>query len=221
LQFAAHASVEENIPALFVSLEQGRTELAERLLCAYARIDSYKVRRGHINSEEQTRIIDAGDKIGRAKLFLDDTPQQNMMRIAANARRLKSRNGIEVIFVDYLQLIDADNPRSSRQEQVSAISRRLKGLARELKIPVVAMAQLNRASEDRANSRPKLSDLRESGAIEQDADTVIMLHRTEEERQRGVVEAIVAKQRNGPTGDCKLLYVKEHMRFENMAVANS
>ena len=224
LNIARHVAVEENLPVLFVSLEQARVELAERLLCCQARVDSHKLRRGHLSQEDSDRIFEAGDVLSRAKLFIDDTPGQNMLRINANARRLKKRHDIRLVVIDYLQLIDPDDRRDSRQEQVAGISRRLKFLARELKIPVMALAQVNRSSEDRTDHRPRLSDLRESGAIEQDADTVMMLHRPdyhEPGQNEGMVEVIIAKQRNGPTGDVSLMYVKQFMRFENFAVEHS
>jgi replicative DNA helicase len=221
LNLLRHIVVEERLPALFVSLEQARVELAERLLCCQARVDSHKLRKGHLNAEEIEKLFEAGDVLSQAKLFIDDTPGQGMLRIAANARRLKMRHGLRIVVIDYLQLIDPDDRKESRQEQVAAISRRLKFLARELQVPVVALAQVNRSSEDRQDHRPRLSDLRESGAIEQDADTVMMLHRPdyhEPGQQEGLVEIIVAKQRNGPTGDVTLAYVKQYMRFENFAV---
>jgi replicative DNA helicase len=216
--------VDEGLPALFVSLEQSRVEIAERLLCCQARINSHKLRKGHIDSDEFSQLLTGSDTLGQAKLFIDDTPCQNMLRIAANARRLKLRHDVKIVVIDYLQLIDPDNKRDSRQEQVATISRRLKFLARELKIPVVALAQVNRSSEDRQDHRPRLSDLRESGAIEQDADTVLLLHRPEYHepgQHEGVVEIIVGKQRNGPTGEVTLMYIKEYMRFENFAVEAS
>ncbi|HZZ81677.1 MAG TPA: replicative DNA helicase [Gemmataceae bacterium] len=224
LNIARHVVVEEGLPVLFVSLEQARIELAERLLCCQARVDSHRLRRGHLSSDDETKIMEAGGILSEAKLFIDDTPGQNMLRIAANARRLKKRHDLRLVMIDYLQLIDPDDRRDSRQEQVAGISRRLKFLARELKLPVVALAQVNRSSEDRQDHRPRLSDLRESGAIEQDADTVMMLHRPdyhEPGQQEGLVEVIVAKQRNGPTGEVSLMYVKQYMRFENFAVEHS
>ena len=224
LNIARHVAVEENVPVLFVSLEQARVELAERLLCCQARVDSHRLRRGHLSTEDMSKIMEAGDILSRAPLFIDDTPGQSMLRIAANARRLKKRHDLRLVMIDYLQLIDPDDRRESRQEQVAGISRRLKFLARELKVPVVALAQVNRSSEDRQDHRPRLSDLRESGAIEQDADTVMMLHRPdyhEPGQQEGLVEVIVAKQRNGPTGEVTLMYVKQFMRFENHAVEHS
>ncbi len=223
LNIARHVVIEENLPVLFVSLEQARVELAERLLCCQARVDSHKLRRGYLNSDEETKIMDAGSLLSEGKLFIDDTPGQNMLRIAANARRLKKRHDLRLVIIDYLQLIDPDDRRESRQEQVAGISRRLKFLARELKVPVLALAQVNRSSEDRQDHRPRLSDLRESGAIEQDADTVMMLHRPDNEpgQHEGLIEVIVAKQRNGPTGEVSLMYVKQYMRFENFAVEHS
>ncbi len=224
LNIARHVVVEEGLPVLFVSLEQARVELAERLLCCQARVDSHRIRRGHLDHDDMTKIMEAGDILGQAKLFIDDTPGQSMLRIAANARRLKKRHDLRMVIIDYLQLIDPDDKRDSRQEQVAAISRRLKFLARELKLPVVALAQVNRSSEDRQDHRPRLSDLRESGAIEQDADTVLMLHRPdyhEPGKDEGSVEVIIAKQRNGPTGEIGLMYIKQYMRFENFALGHS
>lgn len=216
-----HVAVEEKQPVFFVSLEQSRIELAERLLCNQARVDSHKLRKGHLSSEDMQKLIEAGDQLRQAKLFIDDTPGQGMLRIAANARRLKLRHNIKLVVVDYLQLIDPDNRRDSRQEQVANISRRLKFLARELQIPVVSLAQVNRGSEDRQDHRPRLADLRESGAIEQDADTVMLLHRPElyePGQHEGTVEVIIGKQRNGPTGEITLTFIKQYMRFENFAV---
>lgn len=207
-------------PVFFVSLEQSRIELAERLLMAIAQVDSHKLRKGMLNSDDISRLMDAGDMLRATKLFIDDTPQQSMLRIGANARRLKHREKIRLVVIDYLQLIDPENKRDSRQEQVAQISRRLKYLARELEIPVMALAQVNRASEDRQDHRPRLADLRESGSIEQDADTVMMLHRPGKYEGGGddnTIEIIIAKQRNGPTGEITLAYRKEFMRFENHA----
>ncbi len=207
-------------PVFFVSLEQSRTEIAERLLIAHAKVDSHKMRKGYISREDMDRLMPAMDQLSNAKLFIDDTPQQSMLRIAANARRLKKREKVALIVIDYLQLIDPENKRDSRQEQVAQISRRLKFLARELKLPVIALAQVNRTSEDRGDHRPRLADLRESGSLEQDADTVMMLHRPgkyEGGLEDNIIELIVAKQRNGPTGDVNLSFVKDYMLFENHA----
>lgn len=214
-----------NPPAvLFVSLEQSRIELAERLLCCQSRVDSHKVRTGRLNSDDVQKLMDAGDMLRRAKLYIDDTPSRSMIQIAATARRLMKKEekngGLKMIVIDYLQLIDPENRRDPRQEQVAQISRRLKFLARELSIPVIALAQVNRASEDRQDHKPRLADLRESGSIEQDADVCMMLHRPgiydkgDEQKDR-ILEVIIAKQRNGPTGEITLTYLKEYMRYEN------
>ena len=177
LNVARHIVIKEKLPVFFVSLEQSRIELAERLLCAEAEIDSHRLRTGKLSSTDMDKIVKASGIMRNCNLFFDDSPGQGMLRIAANARRLKLRHGIKMVMIDYLQLIEPDNRRDPRQEQVANISRRLKHLARELKIPVVALAQVNRSSEDRQDHKPRLSDLRESGSIEQDADTVMLLHR--------------------------------------------
>jgi len=211
----------ESAPVFFVSLEQSRIELAERLLCSQARVDSHKLRTGRLSGEDMQKLIEAGGILRNTKLFIDDSPGQGMLRISANARRLKLRHDLKLVVIDYLQLIEPDNRRDPRQEQVAQISRRLKFLAKELNIPVIALAQVNRASEDRQDHRPRLADLRESGSLEQDADTVLILHRPdrfEPGQHEGVVEVIVAKQRNGPTGEITLAYLKEFMRYEDFAV---
>jgi replicative DNA helicase len=216
-----HIAVEDEYPVFLVSLEQSRIELAERLLCCQARVDSHLIRKGNLSGQNMQKLIEAGGTLRTAKLFIDDTPGQSLLRIAANARRLKLREDIKLVVIDYLQLIEPENRRDSRQEQVANISRRLKFLARELQVPVLALAQVNRSSEDRQGHKPRLADLRESGSIEQDADTVLLMHRPElyePGQHEGVVEVSIAKQRNGPTGDVTLTYLKQFMRFENFAV---
>jgi replicative DNA helicase len=207
---------------LFFSLEMARIELAERLLCCQSRVDSHKVRKGHLNSDDIQKLMDAGDVLRRAKLYIDDTPSRTMIQIGASARRLDKKHekdgGLKLVVIDYLQLIEPENRRDPRQEQVAQISRRLKFLARDLNIPVIALAQVNRASEDRQDHKPRLSDLRESGSIEQDADTCMMLHRPgkfDGTQDDNVLEIIVAKQRNGPTGEITLTWMKEYNRYEN------
>ncbi|MCI0463096.1 MAG: replicative DNA helicase [Gemmataceae bacterium] len=220
LNLARNMIVQEGRAVFFVSLEMSRLELAERLLCSQGRVDSHRLRKGHLSSDDMQRLIEAGDVLSKAKLFIDDTPAQGMLRIAANARRLKMRQNLDIVFIDYLQLIEPDNKRDSRQEQVANISRRLKFLAKELEIPVVALAQVNRSSEDRQDHKPRLSDLRESGSLEQDSDTVMLLHRPESEpgQQGETIDVIIAKQRNGPTDTVTLTFLKQFMRFENFAV---
>jgi replicative DNA helicase len=218
LNICDHVAVELRKPALLVSLEMAHVELAERLLCARTRVDGHKLRTGrYITYPEMNDLADGLRAMESAPLIIDDTPARNMLQIIATARRLKMRGDLTMILVDYIQLIDADNPRDSRQEQVSKISRRLKALARELKVPVVALSQLNRAVENREDHRPRLADLRESGAIEQDADIVLLLHRPEyydPNDQPGVAELIVAKNRNGITDSVKLTWIKSCTRFE-------
>ncbi len=226
LNLVRHVVVEEKLPAFFVSLEMAKVELAERLLCCQSRVDSHKVRKGQVSSDDIQKLIAAQDALrgnardGFVKLFIDDAPQQTMLRIAANARRLKLRHGLRLVVIDYLQLIEPESRKDPRQEQVAQISRRLKFLARELQIPVIALAQVNRGSEDRQDHTPRLSDLRESGSIEQDADTVMMLHRParfDKSQDDNVLEIHLAKQRNGPVGQITLTYLKQYMRYENYA----
>jgi len=223
LNLVRNIVVEGGSPVFFVSLEQSRIELAERLLCAQARVDSHSLRKGTLPHESMQRLIQAGGQLRDAKLFIDDSPGQGMLRIAANSRRLRKRQNLRLVVIDYLQLIEPENRRDPRQEQVAQISRRLKALARELCIPVIALAQVNRASEDRQDHRPRVSDLRESGSIEQDADTILLLHRPERYepgQHEGIVEVIIGKQRNGPVGEITLSYVKQYMRYENYRVGN-
>jgi replicative DNA helicase len=224
LNIAEHIAIDGSArPVLVVSLEMSSLELGDRLLCSRARVNSHKLRNGQISAEDSRRLVQTAADVSRAPLFIDDSPSRNMTEIAATARRLKRQEKLGLIVIDYLQLIEPDNPRDPRQEQVARISRRLKGLARELNVPVLCLAQLNRQVEATRDNRPQLSHLRESGAIEQDADVVIFVHReefyqtNEEDRQRvkGQADLMVRKQRNGPTGDVKLTWLHEFTRFEN------
>ncbi len=220
-----NVTIKSQIPALFVSLEMSRLELVQRMLCSQGRIDGHKFRSGYISSKDRTELVQASSKLSQAPLFIDDTPTRTVSEIAAIARRLKRRSNLGLLVIDYLQLIEPDNPKDPRQEQVARITRRLKGLARELNVPVLCVAQLNRQVEQgKEIHRPRLSHLRESGAIEQDADVVLFIHREEyycppEEAERsgmkGIAEVIVAKQRNGPVGDVKLTWLQQFTRFEN------
>jgi len=224
---AEYVAIEANVPTLFVSLEMARTELAQRMLCSQGRIDANKFRSGFLSKEDRSKLVEASAKLGKAPMFVDDTPSRTCTEIAACARRLKRKQNLGLIVIDYLQLINPDDPRDPRQEQVAKMARRLKALARELRIPVLCLAQLNRQVEaGKEGHRPKLSHLRESGAIEQDADVVMFIHReeyyhTREEAQQegiaGQADVIVAKQRNGPTGDVKLAWFDKYTRFENLA----
>jgi replicative DNA helicase len=223
LNICEYAAVELKKAVLFVSLEMGQLELAERLLCARSRIDGHKLRTGKgLGTREMTLLGKGYEELRAAPLFIDDTAARNMLQITANARRLKLRQKLGLVVVDYIQLVDAEEGRESRQEQIAKISRRLKTLARELEVPVIALSQLNRAVENREDRRPRMADLRESGAIEQDADLVLLLHRPEyydPNDQPGIAELIIAQNRAGATGTVKLTFLKNIMRFENMAPA--
>jgi len=220
---AEYVATEAGVPTLFVSLEMARLELAQRMLCSQGKIDASKFRSGFLSGEDRQKLVEASARLGKAALFVDDTPSRTVTEIAACARRLKRRENLGLIVVDYLQLIQPDNPKDPRQEQVARMTRRLKALARELKIPILCLAQLNRQPEaTRESHRPRLSHLRESGAIEQDADVVLFIHREEyyhpdNEEEKGKAEVIVAKQRNGPTGTVKLAWLSRYTRFENLA----
>jgi replicative DNA helicase len=223
LNICDHAGINLKVPVLFVSLEMGSQEIGERLLCARSRVDGHKLRTGvGLGNEHFKQLGKAYNEMCTSgTVYIDDTPARNMMQIAASARRVKRRREIGLIMVDYIQLVDSDDSRDSRQEQIAKISRRLKTLARELKVPIVALSQLNRAVESREDKRPRMADLRESGAIEQDADMVLLLHRPDyydANDQPGIAELIVAKNRNGPTGSVKLTFLKNLTRFENLAL---
>ncbi len=225
---AEYVAIEASVPTLFVSLEMARLELAQRMLCSQGRIDAGKFRHGFISSEDRHKLVEVSAKLGKAPLWIDDTPARSCTEIAACARRLKRKQNLGLVVIDYLQLIQPDEPRDPRQEQVAKMARRLKALARELKIPVLCLAQLNRqADAGPEGHRPRLSQLRESGAIEQDADVVIFVHREEyycnsreEAMEKGVAgqaDIMVKKQRNGPTGDVKLAWFDKFTRFENLS----
>ncbi|MHB1561207.1 MAG: replicative DNA helicase [Isosphaeraceae bacterium] len=222
LNICDHAAMEMKTAVMCVSLEMGHLEIAERLLCARSRIDGYKLRTGMgLGNREMTQLAKAYSELQKGSpIFIDDTPARNMLQITAAARRLRLRSQIGLIVVDYIQLVDSEESRDSRQEQIAKISRRLKTLARELEVPVIALSQLNRAVESREDRRPRMADLRESGAIEQDADIVLLLHRPDyydPNDQPGIGELIVAKNRNGRTDTVKLTFLKNFMRFENLA----
>jgi replicative DNA helicase len=225
MNIAEHVSLASKTTTLFVSLEMSSLELGDRLLCSAARVNGHRLRNGTISNDDRRKLIEKAAEISLAPLFVDDTPSRTMTEIAAAARRLKRRNQLGLVVIDYLQLIEPDNPKDPRQEQVAKIARRLKGMARELKVPVLCLAQLNRQAEISRDSKPRLSHLRESGAIEQDADVVMFVHReeyyctNEEDRARvaGQAEIIIAKQRNGPIGEVKLHWQHEFTRFDNAA----
>jgi replicative DNA helicase len=222
LNLTANAAFQSRRPVLLFSLEMGNLELTQRLLCAEAQIDSTKVRDGRLADAEWDRIATAVSRLAEARLYLDDNPNVSVMEIRAKARRLKSQLGdLAMVVIDYLQLMQGRNSAESRQIEVSEMSRGLKILARELECPVIALSQLSRTLESRTDKRPMLSDLRESGSLEQDADVVMLLYRDEEYNpdspDRGMAEVIIAKHRNGPTGKINLAFRNHLTRFDNMA----
>lgn len=223
IDHAASSSPEwmENGPpvVLFFSLEMGKESVVSRMLCTRAKVDAHKLKTGHIPSDDYAELARSADALSNLRIFIDDAPGISVMSMRSRARRLKHREkGLHLVVVDYLQLMT--HPKAeSRQLEISQISRSLKELSRELDVPVIALSQLSRAVESREDKRPQLSDLRESGSIEQDADIVMMLYRPEyyapTEENRGLAEVIVGKQRNGPTGAIKLQFIGSQMRFDN------
>ena len=225
MNIGEYVSINQKLPVLFVSLEMSGIELADRMLCSLARVNGHRLRNGTISADDRERLIRKANEISQAPLFVDDSPSRTVSEIAAAARRIKRREGsLGMIVIDYLQLIEPDNSRDPRQEQVAKIARRLKGIARELEVPLLCLSQLNRQAEDSKDHRPRLSHLRESGAIEQDADVVMFVHREEyyhrgDEKAQfaGQAEIIIAKQRNGPIGDVELTWEADFTRFSDRA----
>jgi len=223
LNMAEHVGLMDGIPVAVFSLEMGRQQLAERFLCSISDIDSQKVRRGLLNDEDYKKLANACAELSEAPIYIDDTSTLTPLELRAKARRLKSRHNIQCIVVDYLQLMHLGAGRiESRQQEITTISRYLKALARELNIPVMVLSQLNRSPEGREGHKPRMSDLRESGSIEQDADVVMLLHREdyyhrgqEDYEPNNTAELIIAKQRNGPTDTVKLTFREKITRFEN------
>lgn len=209
-----------NRAVLLFSLEQSKLELAERFLCTATQIDGHKLRSGDIDDEQRQKLLDASHELSEIPIFIDDQANRNTSQIGAISRRLKRQHNLGVIIIDYLQLIEPDDRRAPREQQIAQITRRLKQLAKEINVPVIALAQLNRGVELREDKRPRLADLRESGAIEQDADLVMFLHRPDAydpEARPNEAELIVAKHRSGPTGIVTLTWRKEIMRFESFS----
>ncbi|MBF0532355.1 MAG: replicative DNA helicase [Candidatus Omnitrophica bacterium] len=224
MSIAERAAIDYNAAVGVFSLEMSKEQLVQRLLCSQAKVDAQKVRTGFFSSAEWPKLTKAASQLSAAKIFIDDTPAISALELRAKARRLKASQDIQLIVLDYIQLMRSTKASESRQQEISEISRSLKALARELEVPVIALSQLSRAVESRQDHKPQLSDLRESGAIEQDADVVILLLREEyynsTEENRGVADVIIAKQRNGPVGTVKLQFTKEFIRFENLAHGN-
>jgi replicative DNA helicase len=225
LSACRNAAVENKTPIAIFSLEMSAIQLATRLISAEARIDAHKLRTGKFRAEEGAKISRTVHKLSSAPIYIDDTPGLTILELRAKARRLKAEKGIEMIVIDYMQLMSSHVRMDSREREISTISRSLKGLAKELNVPVISLAQLNRSVESTGDKRPMLSHLRESGSIEQDADVVLFLYRPEVygitqfrdgNSTEGIAEVIISKQRNGPVGDVKLKFVKEYARFENL-----
>jgi len=244
LNIAEYIGVSERVPVVIFSLETGRQQLAERFLCSISEIDSQKVRKGTLSTEHHEKLKAACGELYEVPIYIDDTSLLTPLELRAKVRRLKSRHNIRCVILDYLQLMSGGARRiESRQQEITIISRYIKALAREMNIPVIVLSQLNRAPEGREDHRPRMSDLRESGSIEQDADMVLLLHREDYYRRserlelsdrpgstvrssdngyrENEAELIIAKQRNGPTGSVKLIFRKNIMRFENASYAEA
>ncbi|MBC7216813.1 MAG: replicative DNA helicase [Candidatus Caldatribacterium sp.] len=221
LNVAQYVGVEKKIPVAIFSLEMSKDQIAQRMLCSEARIDAGRVRKGFLTEKDWPQLAQAAGKLAEAPIFIDDTPSISVLELRAKARRLKAEKNLGLVVIDYLQLMKGYGRSENRQQEISEISRSLKAMARELNVPVIAVSQLSRAVEQRSPKRPQLSDLRESGAIEQDADLVILIYREDyynpNTSKKNIAEIIVAKQRNGPVGTVELLFQKDFARFENLA----
>jgi len=221
LNIARHAAVEHEVPVGIFSLEMSKEQLGMRMLCSEARVDAHKMRTGFFSNRDWPLLLRAAGTISEAPIFIDDSPALSALELRAKARRLKRDQNLGLVIVDYLQLMRGPQGAERREQEISEISRALKALAKELKVPVVALSQLNRRVEERHDKRPQLSDLRESGAIEQDADLIAFIYRDEvyhpESPDQGVAEIIIGKQRNGPTGKVKLAFLSQYTRFDKLA----
>ncbi|MFA4916321.1 MAG: replicative DNA helicase [Syntrophales bacterium] len=224
LNIARYAALEAGITVAIFSLEMAKEQLAIRLLSSEARVDSMRIRRGMLGETDWPKLTTAAGRLSDVPIYIDDTPAIMVLEMKAKARRLTAEVGLGLIVIDYLQLMRSGSGRDSREQEISEISRSLKALAKELNVPVVALSQLNRRVEDRPNRRPQMADLRESGAIEQDADVIAFIYRdevynrSEDNPEKGLAEIIIGKQRNGPTGMVKLAFLEKYTRFENLAV---
>jgi len=213
-----NVAINQKIPTAIFSLEMSKLQIVNRLLCAKAKVDSQKLRTGSLDSSDWGKLVGAIGPLSEAPLYMDDTPGITVAEIRAKCRRLKMEQGLKLIIIDYLQLMSGGRKSENRQQEISEISRGLKAIAREMEAPVIALSQLSRTVESRADKRPMLSDLRESGAIEQDADVVMFIYRDElynPEADKGKAEIIIAKQRNGPIGTVDMTFIDKYTRFEN------
>ena len=220
LNIASYAATRAKIPVMIFSLEMSKEQMANRILCSEAMVDSNKVRTGKIDDDEWTKLAEASGELSEAQIFIDDTPGISIMEIRAKCRKLKLEKNIGLVVIDYLQLVQGSGKRgSSREQEIAEISRSLKILAKEINVPVIALSQLSRAPEQRPDHRPMLSDLRESGSIEQDADIVMFLYRddyyNEDSEKKNIAEVILAKHRSGSTGTVELLWLGNYTKFAN------
>jgi replicative DNA helicase len=226
LNIAQYAALETNVPVAIFSLEMSKEQLTLRMLSAESRVDSQRLRKGFLGETDWPKLTAAAGRLSDAPIYIDDTPAITVIEMKAKARRLKTEAGLGLIILDYLQLMRGSAYRDSREQEISEISRSLKALAKEISVPVIAISQLNRKVEDRTNRRPMMADLRESGAIEQDADLIAFIYRdelynkSEDNPEKGIAEIIIGKQRNGPTGTVKLAFQEKYTRFENLAMVN-
>ena len=223
INIAQHAAIEDGVTVAIFSLEMSKEQLALRMLSSDGKVDSQRIRRGFIGDMDWPKLTAAAGRLSEAPIFIDDTPAISVLEIKAKARRLKAESGLDLIVLDYLQLMRGRDTSAPREQEISEISRSLKALAKELNIPVLALSQLNRQVESRTDKRPQLADLRESGAIEQDADVIMFIYRdevynkSEDNPEKGKAEIIIGKQRNGPTGVANMTFLKEYTCFENLA----
>lgn len=226
LNITQHIAIEKGIPVALFSLEMAKEQLSLRMLASEAKVNSQRLRKGFLGETDWPKLTTAAGRLSEAPIFIDDTPAITVLEMKAKARRLKSETDLGLIVLDYLQLMRGIKFKDSREQEISEISRSLKALAKELNIPVVALSQLNRRVEDRTNKRPQLADLRESGAIEQDADVITFIYRdevynrSEDNPEKGMAEIIIGKQRNGPVGMVKLAFLEKYTSFVNLAMSD-
>ncbi len=221
LTIAHYVALSQRLPVAVFSLEMSKEQLVQRMLCSEAKVDQQKVRNGQLNESDWIKLTEAATKLANAPLYIDDSALLSVRQVRAKAKRLQLEKGLSLIVIDYLQLMQSNLRVENRQQEISEISRSLKSLAKDLQVPVVALAQLSRQVEQRQDKRPIMSDLRDSGSIEQDADIVMFIYRDEyyksDSDKKGITEIIIAKQRNGPTGAVELAFVKEFTRFLNLS----
>lgn len=223
LNIAQYVGTQKSIPVCLFSLEMAKEQIAMRMLASVAKVDSQRIRKGFLGETDWPKLTTAAGSLSEAPIFIDDSAGITVLEMKAKARRLKAEHGLGLVIIDYLQLMRSGSRKDSREQEISEISRSLKALAKELNVPVIALSQLNRQVEVRTNRRPQMADLRESGAIEQDADVIAFIYRdevynkAEDNPEKGIAEIIIAKQRNGPIGIAKLAFLEKYTSFENLA----